>query len=270
MLIDSRSKTLNTYQCSLIQFHNMPSDEIFNIGVVLTDGNNFCYHLPHTFHKLKTCIDFNEIAGLNYTISIIEDRIKESEFSPGEVSNVVVASPLRSFQSELDMEGALQEAVQHFMMIKKLRDTSAAIVKTDYLDKISTLKLIEKRAKERNIRNFIQHHRFPIARKLIDMALIDEDENPYVVGSMSAPLHSEHFDDSIITSVFTLREVIRNQDVKDQFMYVPKYKDILNRKENMALGWAQEQADELGVECLTDKREDAVLERLQQYDKGLV
>ena len=262
MLVDSRTKSLFTYQCSIVQYNNFATHEIFNIGVVLFDGTHYVSHLPRTFQKLKRCINFNEISGLNYTLSIIEDRMNNfGTCKAGNVSNVVSITPQYSFQSKLPIEMALYDAVDKFISIPKLRETDNNVI-TDRYDKISVLRLIETRAKERNISNFKQRQHFNVAKKMIDMALVDKDNNPYVVASM-ASLHTEHFDDSLISSLFTLQEVMRNPNVKDQFLYVPKIKDILSTKENQDIGWAREQAQHINVDIITDPRHDAVLERLQ-------
>lgn len=264
MLVDSRSKTLKSYDYALVQFRNMWTKEVINIGVVLRDNSHAYIHLPKRFNKLKSCLDFKEIAGINYTIDVLRDRIQNQQGIPhGEVSNSVFITESKTFKSEYDANEALYEAADKFMMVQKLKvlDNDLSAIDQRH-DKVAILGMIDQRAKEMRIKNFVHHKRFKIARKLIDMALVNKDDLPYSVASF-VPLHS--FDDHIINSIYTLQEVKRNELVKDQFLYVPEGRDM-KKVDRENLGYAKEQSQHIGVDIITDRRFDAALERLQQHD----
>ena len=264
MLVDKRNKALNTYEYSLVQFHNIWTKEVLNIGIILNDNAAYYIHLPRQYDKLKACLDFTELAGLKYTLDIIEDRINNQQrVTYGEVSNSVYITDKKSIKSELNAEDTLYDMTTKYMMIKKFRQTENTII-TDKYDKLNILKLIESRAKAKDIKNFIQHRHFGITRKQIDMALVNKDNKPYSIASL-ASLHKDGFDDHVINGIFTLNEAKKNSVIKDRFLYIPIINNILKPKENISLGWAKEQAKEIGVDLLTDKRQDAVLERLNQY-----
>lgn len=204
------------------------------------------------------------MSGLKYTLDIIEDRIlNQKRITYGEVSNSVFVSEKKSFLSEYTAEDALHEIVQKYMMIKKFREFDNG-TSADKYDKISILKLISKRAEEKQIKNYLERKHYSVAKKMIDMALVNKEKKPYVAASLVS-LYKDGFDDNIITSVFTLRETIKSDIVKDQFLCVPVLKNKHNITEDKSLGWAREQAQDIGVDFITDGREDAILERLTQY-----
>lgn len=265
MLVDNRSKTLNTYKYSLIQFHNIWTKEILNIGVILSDSEKYHFHIPKKYEKMKTCLDFTELSGLKYTLEIIEDRIiNQKRVTYGEVSNSIYITEQKSFKTDSPLGEALWEVVEKFMMIKKFREFESPIITNKY-DKLSILKLITDRAREKEIQNYVDHkHHEGIAKKQIDMALIDKDGNPYAIATM-ASIYKDAFDDNLITSIFTLQEAMRKEVVKDQFLYIPIMKNERTLKHNKALGWAKEQAQHINVDMITDSSQDAVLERLNQY-----
>lgn len=264
MLVDNRNKALNTYEYSLIQFHNMWTKEVLNIGVILNNADSFHFHIPRQYDKISTCLDFTQLSGLKYTLDIIEDRINNQQrVTYGEVSNSIFITEQKSFKSESAAKEALFEVIEQFMMIKKFREIET-VTKVNKYDKMSILKLIADRAKEKDIKNFMKHKHFSIAKKQIDMALVNNKDIPYSIASVVS-VYKDGFDDNIITSIFTLQEAMRSNVVKDQFLYVPMLKELSKSKENKSLGWAREQAHHIGVDFITDKRQDAVLERLNQY-----
>lgn len=265
MLVEEIEYGLNTYHYNLVQYHNQKTGEVFNIGVILNDRKTFHAHIPRQFYNLKNnCIEFTEIAGINFTLDVIEDRIKRyKEVDHGNVSNSIFITEELSMLSELSCEDALLEAIDKYMSIKKLRVLDNPL-REDKYDKMTILKRAEFVASYREINNFISHRKFEgIARKLIDMSLVDEDENPYSIASV-ASIHKEHFDDNIITSIYTLQEAMRSESVKDQFLYIPILKG-LSAKERHGIDWAKEQAQIIGVDVLTDARPESAIERLTQY-----
>jgi len=259
VLVDDINDSLNTYHYSLVQFHSQKTGEIFNIGVILNDRKDFHIHLPRHFHALSsTCIEFKEIAGINFTLDIIEDRIKRyGKVESGDISNSIFITEERSMLSELSCEEALQEAANKYMMLKKLR-TIITSSHVDRFDKMTILRSVNAAAERRKIDNFIQHIRFPIARKIIDMSLLDHNKNPYSIASV-ASIHKEHFDDNIITAIYTLQEAMRSDMVKDQFLYIPILKRLKD-KETLGMGWAKEQARHIGVDIMCLIRHESVLE----------
>lgn len=262
--MDKRNKALITYEYSLVQFHNIWTKEILNIGVILNDKSSYYIHIPKIYDKIQTCLDFTELAGLKYTLEIIEDRIKNQQrVTYGEVSNSIFITEQKSIKSELSAEDALHETVQKLMMIKKFRHVETSVIADKY-DKLSILKLITQRAKAKNIENYMQHKQFKITKKLIDMALVDKDKNPYSIANM-ASIYKDNFDDALITSVFTLQDAMRSKHIQDQFLYIPIMENRLTSKQKKSVDWAKEQARYLKIDMLTDKNQDAVLERLGQY-----
>lgn len=265
MLLDNRKEN-NTYEYSLIQFRNMWTKEIINIGIILSNKSQHYLHLPRSFDKLKNCLDFTEIAGLNYTLDIIIDRIQNQKRIPyGDISNSIFITESKSILSQLAAEDALHETVQKFMMVSKLREMDNANANKGKYDKLDILNTITNEAKKRHLDNYRPHRRYEnIAKKIIDVALVDDQQEPYIVANI-ASLHKENFDDSFISASFTIQEAKRSGIIKDQFLYVPKMKDILTTKENRNLDWAKSHAHDIGVDIITDPRNEALFERLLEY-----
>lgn len=257
---------LNRYKVSLVQFHNIFTKEILNIGVVLQDKDSYYYHIPQHYDKLKNCIDFTEISGIKYTIDIIIDRIKnQNRLSLGEVSNSIKISEPKTFKSELASKDALFEAVDKYMMIHKFKSEYIP-KKADKYDKLSILSGVQSMAERKGYKHFQKHHRYQVAQKIIDMALLDKDKMPYSIANL-ASIYKDDFDDTFIKAKFTLEEAMRNDVVKDGFLYAPIYKDVsLSLEKRKLIDWAKEEAKYMKVDFITNPSEESVLERLNQYE----
>ena len=256
---------LNRYKYSLIQFHNLFTKEVLNIGVVLISDDSYHYHIPKNYNKIKGCLDFTETSGLKYSLDVIIDRLEnQNRLTIGSLSNSLNITDPKTYKSKSQAEEALVEVVDKYMMINKFKKFDNNIHKDKY-DKLSILDSVLSVAKTKGMIHFKKHHKYSVAQKVIDMALINKDNMPYSIANL-ASIYKDDFDDTFIKSRYTLEEALRSDVVKDGFLYVPVYKDVtLNPQKTKLMSWAKEEAKYINVDFLTDPREDAVLERLNSF-----
>jgi len=265
MFIDSRGKDVHHYDYSLIQYKNILTHENYNLGFVLFSNDRKMVHAPSKINILDNCLDLKEHAGINYSIKILkEDVLENDDFLSGNISNSLSLSELYGYSSKKSIEEVYEELLGQFITLKKLRTIENEKHLFKY-DKRFILNSIDGKAKELGVRNFVKKHLFPISHRQIDMAIVDKNNNPYVVSEL-ASLHVDSFDDSLDRAIIILQQTILRDDiVKDRFLYVPKKKDVLNKLEIKRLSRAKELTKSLGFDIITDPNEEAVLERLQQY-----
>lgn len=262
MLVFDTPATTYEYSFALIQYNNLTTVEQYNFGVILKDHKgNTLTHIPTLSHTNDMCLDLNNKPAMNYTLNKIKERIDTlGSIKEGNISDALSVSMFRSFTTELEPAEALESLVHEYITLKKLRVLEKKMHTSKY-DKRSIMRIMADYAEKKGIKNFIHHKKFNLTFKPIDLALVDKKLNPYSIATITSP-HVDNFQESFVTNIFTLQDVMRNGDVKNMFLHAPVYKDIKTRNLNNHLSWAKEQASNYNLEILTDHREEAVMERL--------
>lgn len=263
MLINNTKKDIMDYSFALIQYFNITTSETFNMGIVLKDSlGKTIYHIPHIESNIDNCINVEDKPALNYTLKEIKDKIDTfGTVKPFHVNDVLSVGRFRPLRSIDNPDITLNKLIEEYVSLKKLRITAKKTTTKKY-DKRNVMSELNLYANKYNIKNFQSHKTYKIAIKPIDLALIDKDENPYSIATITSP-HVENFQDGFITNLFTLQEAQRNGNIKHKFLHTPVYKDIEDKTTRKKLGWAIEQAKHYKLELLHDPREAAVFEMLQ-------
>jgi len=252
----------NNYDFALIQYNNISTVEQYNFGIIIKDNNgNTLSHIPKISIATEACIDLKNKAAINYTLSQIREEIEDNgTIKEGYISDSLSVSMYRSLTTEKTLDKALESLVFEYVTLKKFRTIDKSI-KLDKYDKRSIAKLMRNYAADKNIQNFRAHFESKITIKPIDLSLIDEEENPYSIATVTSP-HIENFQDSLITNIFTLQEAKR-KGIENMFLHIPVYKDIKTKNLAKHIGLAKEQAKEYGLELEQDNRAESIMERLE-------
>jgi hypothetical protein len=264
VLIDKTRQGNYEYSFAVIQYKNIKTLESYNFGIILKCQNgNTLTHIPTLNTKIDTCLDISEKSAIAYTIEHIENTIEhEGKIKSGHISDALSVSQYRVLTSALEPGKLLQSLVDEYITLKKLRVLEKSSSKSKY-DKRNIIGTVVEYAKSHEIDNFIPHRHFKnLAYRPIDMSLIDKNENPYSIATVSSP-HLEHFQDSFVTNIFTLQESLRNGSIKNMFLHIPVFDDIKDTQVEKNIGWAKEQAQHYKIKTLEDYRAEAVFEMLQ-------
>jgi hypothetical protein len=264
MLNDKTEKILVKYSFALVQYSNISTSEIYNFGIVLQDEKrNTIFHIPDITSKIDKCFSIDNKAAVNYTLKEIEDKINLfGSISSFRISDVLSVGRFRPLKTSMNIEETMNMLVEEYISLKGLRIISNESDLKQY-DKRRVMDKLNLYAKEIEIDNFKRHKTYSITVKPIDLALVDEENNPYSIATITSP-HVENFQDGFISNLFTLQDAQRSKLVKNKFLYTPFFEELHSTKALKNLGWAKEQAHHYGFELLHDKREEAVFEMLQR------
>lgn len=263
MINDKTKKNLLKYNYAFIQYSNISTSEIYNFGIVLEDEKGkTTYHIPHLMTKIDTCFDINNKSAINYTLNEIKDKIDTfGKISSFQVSDALCVSRFRPLKTSMNIENTMKMLIKEYISLKGLRTISNKVTLKKY-DKRNIMSTLNLYAEKRDLKNFRHHKVYKITVKPIDLALIDKENNPYSIATITSP-HVDNFQDGFISNLFTLQDAQRNEIVKKKFLYTPYFKEFKTSKALKNIGWAKEQAKHYGFEILGDCREEAVFEMLQ-------
>jgi len=263
MLNDKTSNNLNKYRFALIQYSNISTSEIYNFGIVLEDEEGkTVFHIPNISSKIDNCFVIDNKSAINYTLKEIEDKIATfGRIKPFQVSDALSVSRFRPLKTSMTIDDTLNMLINEYILLKGLRTVNnrKQLYKYDKRQVMSKLKMY---AKEHKLSNFRHHKTYKITVKPIDLALVDNNNNPYSIATITSP-HVDNFQDSFIGNLFTLQDAQRSNFIKNKFLYTPFFNDLKNTNTIKNLGWAKEQAKHYNFEILHDIREEAVFEMLQ-------
>lgn len=106
---------LNRYKYSLIQYHDMFTKEIINLGVILINGKDISYHIPKDYKKINRYIK-TDIERIAFTINILVDRIESyNTMSYGEISDSIVVTQPKTYKSKSDAHNAFSELSKKYL-----------------------------------------------------------------------------------------------------------------------------------------------------------
>lgn len=264
MLNDKTEKNLFKYSFALIQYSNISTSEIYNFGIVLQDEKrNTIYQIPDITSKIDKCFAIENKAAVNYTLKEIEDKINFfGSISSFQISDVLSVSRFRPLKTTMDIQTTMNMLIEEYISLKGLRTIMNNSDLKQY-DKRRIMNNLNLYAKKIEIDNFKHHKTYSITVKPIDLALVDKENNPYSIATITSP-HVENFQDGFISNLFTLQDAQRNKLIKNKFLYTPFFKELHSTTALRNLGWAKEQAKHYDFELLYDEREEAVFEMLQR------
>ena len=254
MFIDTTSKQ-HEYNYSLIQYANTLTGELFNLGLVMNYEDGHFIHLNKMKPNILNCIDIGTLSSLNYTISLIHERLEEGELHIGDVSNVMKISKSNIYTSSKDEKETFAHLVSEFISLKKLRkiDQIGKSVKYGKMQIISSLKSLNKN------KNIMFHQHIEGVSNIVDASFM-KNGKPVVVAEITSP-HTKNFYENIATSSFTLNEFTKIETIQDKFIYAPIL-TALSKNDDKKLSHAIETAKEMGVDIVTKKNHEEIIERL--------
>jgi len=254
MFIDTTSKQ-NEYSYSIVQYANTLTGELFNLGLIMNYEDGHFIHLNNIKPNILNCIDVGELSSLNYTISLIHERLENGDMHIGSISNVIKISEPNIYTSSNDEKETFKHLVNELISIKRLRrlDQISKSIKYGKMQIISSLKSLNKN------KNILFHQHIEGVSNIVDASYM-KNGKPVVVAEITSP-HTKNFYENIATSAFTLNEFNKIDTIQDKFIYAPILTS-LSKNDDIKLSHAIETAREMGVDIVTRKNHYEVLERL--------
>jgi len=244
-----------SYEYSLVQYSNILTGELFNIGLVMNYNDGHFIQLNTMKQKVLNCIDIGDLPGINYSISLIHERLEDGEMHIGKVSNVLKISESNIYTSVDEEQEVFNHLVNEFLSVKQFRKIED-LSKTVKYGKMQVIKSLRSLNKNKNI---MFHSHIEQLANIVDAAYI-KDDKPIVVANITS-LHTRNFYEHIATAAFELAETKKIPSIQDKFIYAPKLTS-LTKGDDKKLQQAIETANEMGVDIITKNDHKEILKRL--------
>ncbi|MDX4061696.1 hypothetical protein Q6A90_04880 [Aliarcobacter skirrowii] len=219
ILKDNRNQLLYTYKYSLIQLKLPQTFEIYNLGIVLYNNNNIDFEIkviPNIF-KLSSCLNLNDLEGIDFSISILSDRIKTyKEVIPGRISQSVYLSEIRSYTTSKDIKEASEDLYSEIVTLQKAFKEKEK--STNLYDKPHILTGL-KEVVEKNKYTNIYFSRKINTHKKVD-TVIYENKKPIIAAEIISP-YVQDFLKNFGESFIVMQELNSNEHIKLKMLYMP-------------------------------------------------
>ncbi len=219
ILKDNRSHLKYTYNYSLIQLKLPQTYEIYNLGVVLYEKNNFKLKVIPNIYKLSTCLNLTNLEGIEFSISILSDRILNyKEVIPGNISQSIYLSEIRTYTTSKEIEVALDELYSETITLQKaFHEKEKSINIYDKPHILTNLKEIVEKNKYTNIQF---NKKILNVHKKID-TVIYENKKPIIAAEVVSPYVQDFFK-NFGESFIVMQELNSNNDIKIKMLYMPR------------------------------------------------
>lgn len=218
ILKDNRNQLLYTYKYSLIQLKLPQTFEIYNLGIVLYNNNiDFEIKVIPNIFKLSSCLNLNDLEGIDFSISILSDRIKTyKEVIPGRISQSVYLSEIRSYTTSKDIKEASEDLYSEIVTLQKAFKEKEK--STNLYDKPHILTGL-KEVVEKNKYTNIYFSRKINTHKKVD-TVIYENKKPIIAAEIISP-YVQDFLKNFGESFIVMQELNSNEHIKLKMLYMP-------------------------------------------------
>lgn len=229
ILKDNRSHLKYTYNYSLIQLKLPQTYEVYNLGVVLYERNNFKLKVIPNIYKLSTCLNLTNLEGIDFSISILSDRILNyKEVVPGNISQSIYLSEIRSYTTSKEIEVAIDELYSETITLQKaFHEKEKSINIYDKPHILTNLKEIVEKNKYTNIQF---NKKILNVHKKID-TVIYENKKPIIAAEVVSP-YVQDFLKNFGESFIVMQELNSNNDIKIKMLYMPRLSQMNSNQLN--------------------------------------
>ncbi|MFY4859075.1 hypothetical protein ACOTVM_00820 [Aliarcobacter butzleri] len=218
ILKDNRNQLKYTYNYSLIQLKLPQTYEIYNLGIVLYNKSNFELKVIPNIYKLSSCLNLNDLEGIDFSISILSDRIKTyKEIFPGNISQSVYLSEIRSYTTSKDIQIAAEELYSETITLQKaFKEKEKSI---NIYDKPHILTGLKEIVEKNNYTNVYFTKKIANTHKKVD-TVIYENKKPIIAAEIVSP-YVQDFLKNFGESFIVMQELNSNTNIKLKMLYMP-------------------------------------------------
>ncbi|MCG3671958.1 hypothetical protein [Aliarcobacter butzleri] len=218
ILKDNRNQLKYTYNYSLIQLKLPQTYEIYNLGIVLYNKSDFELKVIPNIYKLSSCLNLNDLEGIDFSISILSDRIKTyKEIFPGNISQSVYLSEIRSYTTSKDIQIAAEELYSETITLQKaFKEKEKSI---NIYDKPHILTGLKEIVEKNNYTNVYFTKKIANTHKKVD-TVIYENKKPIIAAEIVSP-YVQDFLKNFGESFIVMQELNSNTNIKLKMLYMP-------------------------------------------------
>lgn len=218
ILKDDRNQLKYTYNYSLIQLKLPQTYEIYNLGIVLYNKSDFELKVIPNIYKLSSCLNLNDLEGIDFSISILSDRIKNyKEIFPGNISQSVYLSEIRTYTTSKDIQIAAEELYSETITLQKaFKEKEKSI---NIYDKPHILTGLKEIVERNNYTNVYFTKKIANTHKKVD-TVIYENKKPIIAAEIVSP-YVQDFLKNFGESFIVMQELNSNTNIKLKMLYMP-------------------------------------------------
>lgn len=216
-------------------------------------------HIPENLSKLSKCIEFDNLSGANYALSVVIERLNDfGKIHHGSVSNIIYISEMDIYSTPLEENEAFAHIVNEFITLSKIKTISDPVQKNIY-GKMHIISDLKSAALKKSADNILFHKHIDGVNGLID-AISFKDKQPIVIAQI-ASAYVENLYDVIGSHIITLAESRNIPSLKDRFIYAPILKP-LSKTDQKQFDAARDAVQSIGFDFLTRKDHNECIDRL--------
>lgn len=217
----------NEYQFSQIKLNLLKTGEIFNIGVILQDGDEKRIKLIDSFTKLKNCLGLDNPSGHDFTLEMLYKSFEENSLTYGaNFSNSINITKLEWIGSKLSLDEEANTMFESMVTLGRKGRTKnyGEYSSNSIITKIKNLALEKKYT---NI-EFRKRHDFI---KAVDTATLDEDKKIVIAGEVCSP-YVDDFLSKFGVSMLLTQQLKTQQKAREVLVYLPIMENLPLTKRN--------------------------------------
>lgn len=223
-------------------------------------SGGFMTHIPDNLSKLSKCIDFDNLSGANYALSVIGERLHHfGKIHHGSVSNIISISDMDIYSTPLGEKEAFAHIVNEFITLSKIKTLSDPLSKNIY-GKMTIITDLKSVALKQEIKNVAFHKHVDGVNGLID-AIAMREATPIAIAQI-ASAYVENIYESIGNHIITLMESKKIPTIHDRFIYAPIMKP-LGASERKLYDAARDAVESIGFDFLSRNDHGQCIERLK-------
>jgi len=207
------------YKYNLIQYHNVLTNEVFNLGVIVRKGSEIEIKVINDIYALSECLNIKNLSGLKFNLEILQKRInKGTLFKNPKISENLVVSEAYIYSSDEDIKNVAEELFKKNISLYSLLKKRAK--KINPYDKPHIFKELKKIYDQKKYKYIYLKAKVSGVHKNID-AVVKADKKILVASEIES-IYISKFMQSFAESVLLLQEArMAHKELKEVILYLP-------------------------------------------------
>lgn len=204
-----------SYKYRLVQYRNIRTSEIFNMGVVVYRGEELRIRVLNNLSAIADCVQIENIEGLKFGFELLQNRINENRDIDTITNSLFLTQPLL-YRSEKQIDDVIEEAFERFVSFSK-------ITKHKEINPYSKPKIFQhiKEIYDKKRPDYVfLNKRVSHVHTSIDAVIMDK-KHIYLASEVES-VYSRDFIKNFAESLMVLNEVkLAYKELQELVMYIP-------------------------------------------------
>ncbi|WP_294951034.1 hypothetical protein [Sulfurovum sp.] len=217
---DKTTNTLRTILYAPIRLHITGTGETINIGVSLTDGDEYVFKTIPSFDTIDKCVHIENTRAFDFVLKQINEKYHHPDVaSRVHVSKTIYIDEAVPYMASDDLHATAEKLFEQMVTIYEPRTIKNNDRSSNAI--VSHIKMI---ASDRfNDHIVFRKHIQEAFNKQIDTVVENDERNPIVLGEVCSPVVSS-FHHDVATSIMALEMSMRM--VASTLLYMPAYRGL--------------------------------------------